>query len=506
MGDYTFGDNLEEQLSVPDPFGLETTFDTNSVIRPHDSTRGFGEPVPDLYRTQIDLLKTTQEQQHKNAIEDLHKALQAQDTISPTQGLAAALLAAIPTFGGYLMGKSVGSPTIPKGVYGVNLANHPTGGSAGLEMGAQVGGKVSQGYLKSLDDTPEEKAILLKEAEWNERQSNSQQSEINQLTNAGLRSQEARANALDPALQDAKVNVASRIAEVQQNAKSKASLAGQNDPDYISYQQKLMTPPEQGGGLEHLTSGERASALKYEGSDAVKTAATIENANSRRQTSNRLEYGDSKWAQLLGVNRPDGPFKVKDPNQGAFVQPKEAETLLQQASTATNAIRAMKDAQTAFNTLGVAVDTIGQDPQASAKIGAALHQIQFARKTIMDAYLSGSVLAKGAVTDKKMEEIEELLVPPPLTEGNASRANIRAFITQNAPMREAKFEEISNNILNTLQANSENRGLTPNYEVLLKNSKFNASSLNSNTSQRPSRTNYQDDDSYKAALRAYIAE
>ena len=52
----------------------------------------------------------------KDAMGYLTQALRSQREVSATQGIAAALLAAIPTFGGYLLGNSVGQSKIPAGL------------------------------------------------------------------------------------------------------------------------------------------------------------------------------------------------------------------------------------------------------------------------------------------------------------------------------------------------------------------------------------------------------
>jgi hypothetical protein len=81
--------------------------------------------------------------------------------MTPSQGIASALLAAIPTLGGYLIGKSVGAPKLPEGVYfkgmGVDefgkIAGASGGASGGL-AGMQVGLENQEKYKNSILEDP----------------------------------------------------------------------------------------------------------------------------------------------------------------------------------------------------------------------------------------------------------------------------------------------------------------------------------------------------------------
>lgn len=101
-----------------------------------------------------------------NAIKYLQQSLQSVDEISPTQGIAAALLAAIPTIGGYLIGKRVGEPDIPEGTFGMSmkdLATYDTGADAGVLSGAQTGEDSALGYLTNIEKANELKNKQRKE-------------------------------------------------------------------------------------------------------------------------------------------------------------------------------------------------------------------------------------------------------------------------------------------------------------------------------------------------------
>lgn len=137
---------------------LTPTTSDSSVIRPEDSNQEFGLPAG--YAARAKSLDLQQSSAESNAMDYLHQAMRKSAEVSPTQGIAAALLAAIPTLGGYLIGKSVGQPNIPKGVYGLNLDKYQSGAAAGGLEGSLVGDKSSKNYLDSLDANQAQKNAI----------------------------------------------------------------------------------------------------------------------------------------------------------------------------------------------------------------------------------------------------------------------------------------------------------------------------------------------------------
>lgn len=102
-----------------------------------------------------------------SAMDALRQAFYNSQEVTPTQGIAAALLAAIPTFGGYMIGKSVGKTEVPQGVYNINpdkLA--PTGAYVGGAAGTKIGQEAASGYLKNvLEENKSENAVFEKNYE-----------------------------------------------------------------------------------------------------------------------------------------------------------------------------------------------------------------------------------------------------------------------------------------------------------------------------------------------------
>jgi hypothetical protein len=118
-----------------------------------DEEHGFGQPTGG-FQSQALQLSAKQAVAEESAMNYLRNALNKSPEVTPQQGIAAALLASIPTLGGYMIGNAVGRVKTPEGVYFKNpdtLNQYQTGGAAGGAMGAQLGGESSMGYLKSLE-------------------------------------------------------------------------------------------------------------------------------------------------------------------------------------------------------------------------------------------------------------------------------------------------------------------------------------------------------------------
>lgn len=213
---WNFGsNNFHSATLMPDSTPQDQP-DETSVVRTTDLNGvGHGSPTPSAFRNSADLFATNAAVQHQNALDDLKKALMAQPNTSPQQGIAAALLAAVPTIGGALIGGAIGRPQLPAGAYGVNMNNVQLGAGAGMAEGAKVGGDAAAQYLKSLDTSPQEKAIALQKAQWEEKQGDTLQQQSDQFNMKDLEVQQANS----PAEMKAKATQAGMISTAQQAAK-----------------------------------------------------------------------------------------------------------------------------------------------------------------------------------------------------------------------------------------------------------------------------------------------
>lgn len=140
-----------EEPSLVKPSDYEYSFDQPSAYAP-------AELVSSGYEARRNDLQQQQERAENNAMDYLRQSLNKSAEVTPTQGFAAALLAAIPTLGGYMIGKSVGEPELPPGYFeaggtraAAGLDKYQTGANAGGLAGVQIGGKSAGIFLEGLD-------------------------------------------------------------------------------------------------------------------------------------------------------------------------------------------------------------------------------------------------------------------------------------------------------------------------------------------------------------------
>lgn len=150
---YRYDINADEVMDLD--FGFDP--EDSSLIRPSD-TDLYEHGVASPYQDKAMLLSEARALAEDNATSLLMSALNKQADVSPEQGLATALLAAIPTIGGYFIGKSVGRPNLPEGYFeagGTRAAIGLDKGQYGAEYGALAGlgagTEAAQGYLKALE-------------------------------------------------------------------------------------------------------------------------------------------------------------------------------------------------------------------------------------------------------------------------------------------------------------------------------------------------------------------
>lgn len=194
-----FGLNVDDYLNID--FGINdgTDPEDSSLIRPSDVAHyEYGKLPP--YADKALELSSQQAIAEHNAMSDLMQAINKQAYVSPEQGIATALLAAIPTFGGYMIGKSVGSPDLPPGYFeaggtraaiGLDKMGDPAtqGALAGLEAGQGAAGS----YLKSLDaDQAQKNEVYAKLAQIEANKASRLQTKADQYELAGM-NQEAMA-------------------------------------------------------------------------------------------------------------------------------------------------------------------------------------------------------------------------------------------------------------------------------------------------------------------------
>ena len=180
-----------------------------SLVRRTDTGIGFGDKSADAanslamssYEAKARDLRGQQARASSHAMQLLQDSMNKSAEVTPTQGFAAALLAAIPTLGGYMIGKSVGSPELPPGYFeaggtrkDIGLDKMEFGGANGALFGLAAGNKAAGGYLAGLDaDQAQANSVRTKMAALEEQQSNKLESQANAYELAGLNQEQLNA-------------------------------------------------------------------------------------------------------------------------------------------------------------------------------------------------------------------------------------------------------------------------------------------------------------------------
>lgn len=146
-----------------------------------DESNSEAELAFDIPKTRPNQLKTSSfqaksadykrqaEEAERNSLDLLKEALNNKTEISPSQGMAAALLALIPTLGGVAIGKAVGKPNIPEGTYFPGMGakefsqTFGFGGNAAAAQGAGIGAMSAQDYLGRIDKENAAETPILKD-------------------------------------------------------------------------------------------------------------------------------------------------------------------------------------------------------------------------------------------------------------------------------------------------------------------------------------------------------
>lgn len=194
--------------------------DPTSGIDTHPDVTNYGWGIPAGYNNQALALSSQEAKAEDQAMAYLRDSLRKSPEVTPTQGIATALLAAIPTLGGYLIGNAVGEPDLPEGFYGADLSKYQTGGAAGGLAGAQVGLTAAGGYLKGLEaDQAQKNDVYQKMAQIESQKATRLGTKEDALVQAGLAAQQRKDELLDPEIIQAKINLAGGEAAAQARAR-----------------------------------------------------------------------------------------------------------------------------------------------------------------------------------------------------------------------------------------------------------------------------------------------
>ena len=159
-----------------------------SITRPSD-VENYGFGLPGGYKNAAQQDAEIEAQSHNRAMEYLKQSAQG-NSYTGEQGIAAALLSALTTVGGYAIGRSVGMPNIPDGVTIPTSHLAGLGGAAGGAAGAQLGGSLADDYFKQIGaDQQRQRDLAKAQAAMEEQNSQRAETAKNQIVGAGLNKQ-----------------------------------------------------------------------------------------------------------------------------------------------------------------------------------------------------------------------------------------------------------------------------------------------------------------------------
>jgi hypothetical protein len=240
--------------AAPVPAQKRTLDDT-----PRDTLQEHGLAAPSAnsadvrqtgYEAEKERLAGLRQAAQESAMDKLNKALTSQATISPSQGFAAALLAAIPTLGGLAFSKMIKNPEIPEGAYFPGMSAESfgktfgVGGKAALAQGAAMGQQTSSDYVAGITKEQNDMIPLqLKAAEAEQRRADALANDEDRIVQAQL-SREAQ----DAAREDSQ-------AATQANIRLQYGLAAANRPDQRAEADQYLRNPEIARAYEKFVSG-----------------------------------------------------------------------------------------------------------------------------------------------------------------------------------------------------------------------------------------------------------
>ena len=215
-------------------------------------------PLPDVaapYNSQADLLESSAEAKRSDALEQLRRSLAASPEVTPTQALAAGILALVPTVGGYIAGRAAGNvPLSP------HMRLSPQQLSPLLESGGAQGAKVGLGasdsFLESLNRQQdlENKANVIT-AQEGLKQADSDQARAEQYRMGGL-NQQAASDRQQASLAGRRDPVADAI-EIARQKKAEGLGAPSPTQVMLDAQKKAFQDPDTADAMSRYGAGKQ---------------------------------------------------------------------------------------------------------------------------------------------------------------------------------------------------------------------------------------------------------
>lgn len=262
-----------------------------------DKLQEFGlsapNPVSPLRESSYEAKVQDIEMQKESAMSRLQFELQRKPEISMSQGIAAALLATIPTLGGYAIGQAVGTPKIPKGTYFPGMSGSDfketfgVGGDAAAAEGAAIGGKAAAGYLDA--ETKQQQEMLKNSMEFDKKQ-------FERLETKGLSLEQAR---LAQEAQNQRQNDQQEFnrEEHRLNREAAEIAAGNKSPSEFD----LMTPLQKEAALAKKSGVDKDGnplPSPINASDTTTLSGMKADAKFAYRIADRLETSKMSWAEM----------------------------------------------------------------------------------------------------------------------------------------------------------------------------------------------------------------
>ncbi len=267
-----------------------------------DKLQEFGlsapNPVSPLRDSSYEAKVQDIEMQKESAMSRLQFELERKPEISMSQGIAAALLATIPTLGGYAIGKAVGSPEIPKGTYFPGMSGSEfremfgVGGDAAAAEGAAIGAKAAGGYLDA--ETKQQQEMLKNSMEVANKQ-------FERLESKGLSLEQAR---LAQEAQNQRQNDQQEFMKEERRLTREAAAANAGSKTPTDFER--MTPEQQKVYLANKAGADESGRRNPSEIDAAMTkhlAAQRAEANSAYDIADRLMASKMSWAEMQAAKR-----------------------------------------------------------------------------------------------------------------------------------------------------------------------------------------------------------
>ena len=390
-----------------DPNEKITDRPSKDATAEHGAARG----ITDAFQTSGDLLKEQAKLHSNNAMDLLRKALASQAEVSPSQALAAGLLAIVPTIGGYIAGKSIGSPKLSPHLRLTpdQLTQNMTGGPQGAMFGLTSGASAAEDYLKGFDTRAKQnQAINVMMAQEEAKQASPYQSAYAQNIEGEAQQQSILAREKEAAANKPDT-VDERATQAWANYKAQ----------YPNIYAKMVA------GQVPLTEQEAATIPP---SLAGKTPSFTRNTTMAQRigvAAGNLDFRRIGGYATLAVNSPDSLYKPKNPDQfeqdiannARNFSPQAGEKMKQVGVSVENGLNQLEITKQAVAKYGMLVTEFGKDtkdPNALRAMGQAIEQIHSGevQLTNMMGALAPLVVGNSRMTDSMRQELGSLGFTP----------------------------------------------------------------------------------------------